>query len=57
MKMKKQFLSILLGLMMVLGLLPGMSLMALAETPAGFVALNENFDAGLGNWNTQWLSF
>ena len=31
MKMKKRFLSILLSLVMVLGLMPGMSLTALAE--------------------------
>ena len=37
MKMKKRFLSILLSLVMVLGLMPGMSLTAYAEASSGTI--------------------
>ena len=46
----RKLLGVLLALVMVVGLVPGMGLTAYAETPVGFVALNENFDNGLGTW-------
>ncbi len=46
----RKLLGVLLALVMVVGLVPGMGLTAYAETPVGFVALNENFNNGLGTW-------
>ncbi|WP_295095860.1 Ig-like domain-containing protein [Ruminococcus sp.] len=47
MKIKKRFLGFLLSLALVLGLMPGMSLTALADAPEGIEVLNEDFSVGI----------
>ena len=48
MKMKvKRLFDILLSLALVLGLMPGMSLTALADAPEGIEVLNEDFSVGI----------
>lgn len=47
MKIKKRFLGFLLSLALVLGLMPGMSLTALADAPEGIEVLNEDFRVGI----------
>ena len=52
MKMKKRFLSILLSLVMVLGLMPGITLTALASPPQEEKGPGIGYDiGGIGQWN------